>query len=128
MQHTYEWALLRLVPRVERGEFVNVGAVVHSQSAEVLLAAFELDAARARSLCPDLDVDAVEAHLRAVETLCRGGVGASGARPAGERFRWLVAPRSTMVQTSPVHTGVSADPAGEVRRLLDLLVHVPPAP
>ncbi|RKS72410.1 Protein of unknown function (DUF3037) [Motilibacter peucedani] len=129
MRHAYEWVLLRLVPRVERGEFVNVGAVVYSQSAEVLVAAVELDEARALALCPSTDLTAVREHLVAVEALCRGdaSTGASGSRPPGERFRWLVAPRSTMVQASPVHTGVAAEPAAELDRLVSSLVRCPPA-
>jgi hypothetical protein len=119
--------LLRLVPRVERGEFVNVGAVVYSQGADVLVAGVELDESRALALCPSTDLAAVRDHLAAVEALCRGdaSTGASGSRPAGERFRWLVAPRSTMVQASPVHTGVSADPATELDRLVSELVRCP---
>lgn len=127
MRHAYEWALLRLVPRVERGEFVNVGVLVYSQHAEVLVARVELVEARALALCPDLDIAAVAEHLEAVEALCRGDAvtGASGQRSRGERFRWLVAPRSTMLQASPVHTGVSADPEAEADRLLVTLVRWP---
>lgn len=127
MRHAYEWALLRLVPRVERGEFINVGALVYSRSGEVLLAAYDVDEHRCRSLCPDVDLPAVHQHLKAVAALCHGdgSTGASGERPIGERFRWLVAPRSTMVQASPVHTGVSADPAAEVHRLMESLVRFP---
>ncbi len=119
---TYEWSVLRVVPRVERCEFVNAGAVVHSAEAGVLVAASELDDARALALDPDLDLAAVRRHLEVVAAVCAGTHRASAAMAAGARFRWLTAPRSTVVQASPVHTGLSADPAGELERLLVAMV------
>jgi hypothetical protein len=125
--HPYEWAILRVVPRVERCEFVNAGAVVYCQALDFLEAQIDLDADRARALAPDLDVDGVRRHLDAVRDLCAGSprAGAAGTRPAGERFRWLTAPRSTVVQPSPVHTGVTTDPAAELARLMEVMVRPP---
>lgn len=110
----YEWSVLRAVPRVERGEFVNVGVVVYCQSSDFLAARLADRLDRVLALDPDLDADAVRRHLDGVRALCAG-------RPPGERFRWLVAPRSTVVQAAPVHTGLTADPAGE---LTDLFVRM----
>jgi hypothetical protein len=118
----YEWCLLRVVPRVERGELVNAGVVVYCQSRDVLQAAVELDAQRALALAPDLDVAAVRRHLDAAVAVCAGTHPATAGLSAGQRFRWLTAPRSTVVQASPVHTGLSDDPAGELTVLLDRLV------
>ena len=110
----YEWCVLRVVPRVERCEFVNAGAVVYSRSGDVLVAGVELDAG--------LDVTAVRRHLDVVTAVCVGTHPASAAMPPGARFRWLTAARSTVVQASPVHTGLSLDPSAELQRLLDSMV------
>ena len=128
MQHTYEWAVLRVVPRVERGEFVNVGVVVYCRALEYLGVWITDDLARATAIAPDLDVDAVRQHLAAVEALCAGApqAGGSGRRAPGDRFRWLVAPRSTVVQTSPVHTGITHDPRLELADLAAGMVTWPP--
>jgi hypothetical protein len=125
--HAYEWTVLRVVPRVERCEFVNAGAVVYCQALDFLDAYVELDDARALALDPTLDVDGVRRHLAAVRALCAGGpeAGPAGARPAGERFRRLVAPRSTVVQTAPVHTGLTVDPPAELARLAVSMVRLP---
>ena len=121
----YEWAIVRLVPRVERGEFINVGAIVYCQSLDFLEAAIDLDETRALALDPGLDMAAVRVHLASIERLCDGSdAGASGDRSQGDRFRWLTAPRSTMVQTSPIHTGLTDDPAAQLRRLMETMVVV----
>jgi hypothetical protein len=120
----YEWCLLRVVPRVERGERVNAGVVVYCQSRDVLDAAVEFDPARALALAPDLDVAAVQRHLDAAVAICAGTHPATSGMTAGQRFRWLTAPRSTVVQASPVHTGLSADPGRELGVLLDRMVRV----
>lgn len=119
---SYEWCVLRVMPRVERCEFVNAGAVVYSREAGVLVAASELDDDRALALDAHLDVAAVRRHLEMVSAVCAGTHRATSAMAAGARFRWLTAPRSTVVQASPVHTGLSADPAAEVERLLTTMV------
>jgi hypothetical protein len=123
----YQWAVLRLVPRVERGEFVNVGVVVYCQSLDYLRASVAHDLSRATALDPHLDLDQVRLHLDAVLAVCDGApsAGDNGRRAPGERFRWLVAPRSTVVQTSPVHTGITDDPARELEDLVARMVSAP---
>ncbi|WP_042433749.1 DUF3037 domain-containing protein [Streptacidiphilus anmyonensis] len=120
----YEYALVRVVPRVERGEQINAGVLVYSRQAGVLRAAIHLDDARLLALDPAVDLEGVRAALRAVAHVCDGGEAAGQARheEPGRRFRWLTAPRSTIVQPGPVHCGLSADPAAETDRLLALLV------
>lgn len=124
MPHAYEWTVLRVVPRVERGEFVNAGVVVHAKLADFLGARVHLDADKLRAIDPEIDLETVRRHLDAVVALCAGdpAAGANGRRPREERFRWLIAPRSTVVQTSPVHTGLTADPAAELAALTACMV------
>jgi hypothetical protein len=120
----FEYALLRVVPRLERGECVNAGVVVYCRAQGYLGARTHLDEARLRALDPAADVAGVRAALAAVERHCAGGeqAGQAAGDDAGRRYRWLVAPRSTIVQPGPVHTGLTADPAAETERLLNLLV------
>ncbi|MEV6317741.1 DUF3037 domain-containing protein [Streptomyces sp. NPDC051776] len=120
----FEYAVLRVVPRVERGELINAGVVVYCRARSFVTARTHLDEERLRALDPTADVAGVRAALRAVEGVCHGGdeAGAAGADDAGRRFRWLIAPRSTVVQPGPVHSGLTTDPEAEVERLLDLLV------
>jgi len=120
----FEYALLRVVPRVERGELINAGVVLYCRARSWTAALTHLDEDRLRALDPAADVAGVHAALRAVEGLCRGGddAGQAAGDGAGRRFRWIVAPRSTVVQPGPVHTGLTTDPEAEARRLLDLLV------
>ncbi|WP_240136248.1 DUF3037 domain-containing protein [Streptomyces sp. MUM 178J] len=120
----FEYALLRVVPRVERGECFNAGVVVYCRARSFVAARTHLDEAKLRALDPQADVAGVRAALRAVEGVCRGGrdAGQAAGDDAGRRFRWLIAPRSTVVQPGPVHSGLTSDPETEVERLLDLLV------
>jgi hypothetical protein len=120
----FEYAALRIVPRVERGESMNVGVVVYSRALDYLGCRTHLDERRLRALDPSLDLAGVRAALRGVDAVCRGGecAGQAAAEPPGRRFRWLTAPRSTIVQPGPVHAGLTADPAAELDRLLRLLV------
>ncbi|CAM5710160.1 hypothetical protein STAFG_1155 [Streptomyces afghaniensis 772] len=120
----YEYAVLRVVPRVERGECINAGVLVYCRAESYVGARTHLDEARLLALDPRADVAGVRAALRAVEGLCAGGTAAGQAASddPGRRFRWLVAPRSTIVQPGPVHTGLTTDPEAETERLLDLLV------
>ncbi|MCQ9182445.1 DUF3037 domain-containing protein [Streptomyces sp. IBSBF 2953] len=120
----FEYALLRVVPRVERGECINAGVLVYCRGRDYVGARTHLDEARLLALDPEADVAGVRAALRAVEGVCAGGASAGQAAgdDAGRRFRWLIAPRSTIVQPGPVHTGLTADPAAETERLLHLLV------
>ncbi|CAL9361883.1 DUF3037 domain-containing protein [Streptomyces sp. enrichment culture] len=123
-RNVFEYALLRVVPRVDRGECFNAGVVVYCRAKGFVAARTHLDEAKLTALDPGADVLGVRAALHAVEGVCRGGddAGQAGCEDAGRRFRWLVAPRSTVVQPGPVHTGLTADPEAEVERLLDLLV------
>jgi len=123
-RHVFEYALLRVVPRVERGECFNAGVVVYCRAKSFVSARTYLDEAKLGALDPRADVNGVRAALHAVEGVCRGGgdAGQASGDDAGRRFRWLIAPRSTVVQPGPVHTGLTADPEAEVERLLALLV------
>lgn len=125
MSYDYQYVVLRLVPRVEREEFINVGVVLYSQEADFLRGAVALDDARARALDPDLDLESVRAAL---DQVCRVAAGEhSPSTPRlnrlGPRFGWLSAPRSTIVQPGPVHGGTSEDPAGTLQHLVRMLVH-----
>jgi hypothetical protein len=126
----FEYATLRAVPRVDRGESINVGVVLYSQAADYLGAAVHLDEDRLRLLDPAVDVESVRSALDGVCAVCAGspdaGRAATGSRRA--RFGWLTAPRSTVVQPGPVHGGLTDDPAAELDRLLTRLVRVPPPP
>ena len=121
---TYDYAIVRIVPRVERDERINVGVILSCVDVEFLEARIELDVARLLALDPALDLDAIRAALATIPTICAGGpdAGPIGALPPRGRFRWLVSPRSTVVQTSPVHTGRTTDPAAALERLLDTMV------
>ena len=123
----FEYALLRVVPRVERGEFINAGVVLYCQDAKFLDARVYLDPERLRTLDPNLDAEIVRAHLEVARLVCEGGpeAGAVGLLPPGQRFGWLVAPRSTVVQPSPVHTGFTDDPTEAIEHLLQTMVHAP---
>jgi hypothetical protein len=117
---SFEYAIIRVVPRVERGEAINAGVIVYSQQNRYLCARIELDEARLLALDPGVDVAAVRSALSAFEKACTEGPLAG--QPLGERFRWLTAPRSTIVQPGPVHSGLTEDPAAELTRLFGTLV------
>ncbi|MFJ4005275.1 DUF3037 domain-containing protein [Streptomyces sp. NPDC090023] len=123
-REVYEYALLRVVPRVERGERINAGVLVYCRARGYVGARTHLDEARLLALDPEADVAGVRAALGAVERICAGGeeAGQAAGDDAGRRFRWLIAPRSTVVRPGPVHTGLTADPVAETERLLELLV------
>ena len=123
-QSSYDYAVIRVVPRVERQEFVNAGVIVWCRDHDVLEARIALDEARLRALDPGVDLDAVRRHLQSVEVVCRGGpaAGQIGGLSKRERFDWLVAPRSTMIQTSAVHSGRGGDMAATLEHLLDKMV------
>jgi len=123
----FEYALLRVVPRVERGEFINAGVVLYCQEARFLGARVHLDPERLRALDPRLDPETVLAHLEVACRVCAGGpqAGAVGLMPPVHRFGWLVAPRSTVVQPSPVHTGLAEDPKEAIEHLLRVMVCPP---
>ena len=123
-EYTYDYAIVRVVPRVERGEQINVGVILSCVDDEFLDARIELDTARLRALDPALDLETIKASLATIRAVCAGG---ADAGPIGEmrprdRFRWLVSPRSTVIQMSPVHTGRTSDPAAALDRLLETMV------
>ena len=121
MSALFEYAVLQAVPRVERGECVNVGVVLYSQELEFLDALTHVDAERLRTLDAGVDVAAVEEALDAVCRACRGE-GPAGSTPLRQRFGWLTAPRSTVVRSGPIHLGKTADAAAELQRLHAALV------
>ena len=120
----FEYAIVRVVPRVDRGEAINAGIVLHCRPRRFLDAVVELDEDLLRALAPECDPAAVRAHLEAIPRICRGD--AAGGPIAGlsqaERFHWLVSPSSTIVQPSPVHTGLTGDPAETLDHLFGTLV------
>jgi hypothetical protein len=123
----YDYAVIRVTPRVERGEFINAGVVLHCAERGYLGARTELDAPRLAALAPDLDPDPIRRSLEAVELVCAGR-GPIGALTPAKRFDWLVSPRSTVVQMSPVHCGLCTDPADALERLIQVLVRRPSGP
>ncbi len=124
MQCLYDYAIVRVVPRVERQEFINAGVIVSCQKEDFLEARIELDESRLLALAPDVDLDAVRANLASIPLICRGGAAAGpiGRLSQRERFHWLVAPRSTIIQTSAVHLGRSTDPHLALESLLEKMV------
>ena len=120
----FQYAIVRVVPHVERGECVNAGVVLFCRQRRFLAARVELDEERVRAISPGADLDAVRGHLDALVRIAAGNPdgGPIAALPASERFHWLVAPSSTIIQCSPVHTGLTDDPEGELERLVDRLV------
>ena len=126
-RHSFDYAIVRVVPRVERGEQINVGVILHCRTLDFLAVRIALSRPRILALAPDIDLEAVEAALA---VMCRIGsgdatAGAIARLSSAERFHWLVAPRSTIVQTSPVHSGLCDDPALALDRLIQTMV-VPP--
>ena len=129
-EHSYDYAIIRVVPRVERGELVNVGVILSCPAVDFLDARVEIDEERLRALDETLDIDNIRAHLATIPAICAGGSGAGpiGELPQRNRFHWLVAPRSTIIQPSPVHTGRTDNPASALERLLDTMVRRPAVP
>jgi DUF3037 family protein len=121
---TYDYAVVRVVPRVDRGEQVNVGVILSCADTDFLDARIEVDEAVLLALDPEIDLVTVRANLDIIPAVCRGGpeAGPIGMLAPRNRFRWLVAPRSTIIQPSAVHTGRTADPAACLEHLVDRLV------
>ena len=120
----FDYAVLRVVPRVEREEFLNAGVVVWCLAQDYLAARVALDVDRLKALDAAADVEAIRAHLEAVPRICAGdpAAGPVARLPAKERFHWLVSPRSTVLQTSPVHSGTTEAPDQALERLFQTLV------
>ena len=121
---TYDYAIIRVVPRVDREEFINVGVIVSCPARGFLEARIALDEQRLKALDTTLDIDSLRTHLATIPAICTGGkqAGPIGQRSQRERFHWLSAPRSTIIQPSPVHTGLCKDPATALEHLLDTMV------
>jgi len=121
--HVFEYALVRAVPRPERGEFMNVGAIVYCAPTRFLRCATEVDTERLLALDPALDLEVLADALRSMCQAC-DGTGPMAESTVGQRFRWLTAPRSTILQTSPAHTGLTEDPAAALEHLMRTQVRI----
>ena len=126
-RYAFDYAVVRVVPRVERGEFLNAGVILFCSTRSFLGSRIELDGARLKLLAPGVDLAVVESYLEAIPKICEGGgeAGSIGALPQRARFHWLVAPRSTVIQTSEVHAGVAEDPQAALDSLFEKLVRRP---
>ncbi len=124
VEYTYDYAVVRVVPRVDRGEQINVGVILSCADTDFLDASFQVDEAALRAIDSQIDMAGVNAMLGAIRSVCRGGAdgGSIGALPSRARFRWLVSPRSTIIQPSEVHTGRTTDPAACLAHLMERLV------
>jgi hypothetical protein len=123
----FQYAVIRIVPRVERGELLNAGVVLFCRARRFLAARTELDESALTALGGDCDADELRSQLRTLEAVAAGDPagGAVAGLPPSERFHWMTAPASTIVQPSPVHTGLTGDPAAELDRLFAALVSRP---
>ena len=123
-QFRYDYAVIRVVPKVDREEFINAGVILSCPDKSFLEARIKLNESRLLTLDPSLDLEMVRTHLATIPTICHGGDGAGpiGQLPQRQRFHWLVAPRSTIIQTSPVHTGRCSDPAAALEHLVAKMV------
>jgi hypothetical protein len=129
-RQSFDYALIRVVPRVERDEFLNAGVIVFCRPLEFLGARIELDPARLAALAPSLDPEEVLRHLSLIPLVCAGGpaAGALGRLSLSERFHWLTQPSSSLIQTGPVHSGLCDDPQDALDHLLQTAVRPPPRP
>ena len=129
VHNSYDYAIVRVVPCVERGEFINVGVILFCKTRRFLGMRVSLDIERLVALAPTIDLDGVQHQLTILQRICDGGreAGSIGQLSQAERFHWLVAPRSTIIQTSPVHSGLCADPEAKIEHLLHTMVVVHPA-
>ena len=123
-EHPFQYAVIRVVPRVERGECLNAGVVLLCRPRRFLAARVGLDRARLKALAPEVDPATIDEHLAAIERVAAGdpAAGPIARLGQGERFHWLVAPSSTVIQPSEVHTGLCDDPAAELDHLFERLV------
>jgi hypothetical protein len=121
---TYDYAIIRVVPRVDRGEQMNVGVILSCVDSDYLEVRIAVDEARLRALDPTADLETINAGLATLEAICAGGpqAGPVGELPPRGRFRWIVSPRSTVIQTSSVHTGSTDDPDAALQHLFDKMV------
>lgn len=124
---SFDYAIVRVVPRVEREELVNAGVILFCLERDFLAARVEVNEPRLRALWPEIDVELVRQHLEAIPRICAGGpdAGPIGRLSLRERFHWLVAPRSTIIQVSPVHGGLCESPERALDELFRQMVFVP---
>jgi hypothetical protein len=127
---SFEYAVVRVVPRVDREEFLNTGVVLYCRERRFLAAQIRLDTGRLAALAPELDPGTVQRHLELIPRICAGGpaAGPIGQLSQVERFRWLTSPRSTVIQVSPVHCGLCTDPEAELEDLIRKVVGRPDVP
>jgi Protein of unknown function (DUF3037) len=125
--NSYDYAIIRVVPCVERGEYINAGVILFCRTRRYLGSLISLDTQRLTLLYPAIDLDMVQKHLDSIPLVCKGAAeaGVIGQLSQSERFHWLVSPRSTIIQTSPVHSGLCADPADTLEHLLKTMVLFP---
>ena len=125
-KESFDYAIIRVVPRVEREEFVNVGAVVFCRTKKYLAAKVALDEARLQHFFPSIDLETVRQHLEMIPKICEGGraAGPMGQFSQSERFNWIVTPKSTIVQCSPVHSGMCEEPEKQLERLVERMVRL----
>jgi hypothetical protein len=123
-KHLFEYAIIRIVPRVEREEFLNIGIILYCKDLKFLDTKYTINKERLHALCAEVDCNEVEEHLRSFEKISRGDKdgGPIAALDIPSRFRWLTATRSTIIQTSKVHPGFSEDPTGTLEKLYNQLV------
>ncbi|OJU27278.1 MAG: hypothetical protein BGN92_03710 [Sphingobacteriales bacterium 41-5] len=123
-KHLYEYAVIRIVPRVEREEFVNAGIILFCKKAKFLKCIYTIDASRLRAVFPEIDIDVIQKNLEAFENIAHGNAkgGPIAKLDVPERFRWLTASRSTIIQTGKVHPGLAEDNENIIQRLFDELV------
>jgi hypothetical protein len=123
-KQVFEYAIIRVLPRVERGEFVNAGVVVYCKNQQFLKAMIQLDERRILSLYKEADVAEIYNHLKAFEQICLGNkaAGPIAALDVSSRFRWLTAKRSTVIQASEIHPGLCTDPLGVLEKLFGQMV------
>lgn len=122
--YLFEYAVIRIVPRVEREEFINAGVILYCAKKRFLKLLYKTDEQRIRTLCEKINMDIIRDHLRAFESICNGDAngGPIARLPVAERFRWLTAVRSTMIQVSKVHPGFCDDPDDKIQQLFKQLV------
>ena len=124
---SFDYAILRVVPRVERGEFVNAGVVVFCLQQQFLEARVKVDGPRLKALWPEIDVEIIGKHLEAIRRICKGDreAGPIALLTQRERFHWIVSPRSTIIQVSPVHSGICSNPQESLDNLYQLFLGAP---
>jgi len=122
--HLFEYGVIRIVPHVEREEFLNAGVILYCSQRKFLECKIAIDENRLRVLCDDIDFDELRTHVQSFERICRGGkdAGPIGLLSMAERFRWLTATRSTVIQTSKVHPGLCIEPADKLRELFETII------